>query len=543
MLIRFLSNKVHDRKLKLALAYLILFFTSMTSQALTITVDEEHPFGLSIDDENPIQAVDQMIQTEFLFEIPPSYYIYKDSLRVVLDDERVKATLLFPAAETKNDIFRGQDTEIYHHQIVLPVQFEIPDNLLLNEVSGKIYYQGCSDKICYRLMNQDFHFKIQPISSLVEKKSSDAAAPSGLLAVLTRTQDFETVLEHGLPFALFIAFLAGVLTTLTPCVLPVIPLTLTFMGVRKNTHTRTKIISLLFFVAGLVLMYSSLGVLSALLGKTLGFWFQSRSFQMALVFFFLMMGLWMLGVIQLNIPSSLQNKITHVHPHGHARQLYAGLTIGFLAAPCVGPIVGPMLIFLSLSKNVLLGFILMASYSLGLSTLFFALGFFSRHWLHHFGKKSDMIKKLLGVLLIATAAFYAYVLFKPVTASAKKNMPLFEVSSYAAATKQALQQNKGVLVDFYADWCLPCQEWEKNVWQNPAAQKAIRANFVPVQIDCTENTPECEETTKRFNIIGWPTVVFINPDLKEEKSKRLTGQIMTAEEFIMHINKVKSAHP
>lgn len=516
--------------------------------AYTVEMTEEHPFHIYYDDESQFSLKNNQFSTEILFQLPEGGYLYKKSLRLTTENPEVEVQVHYPEAKVKYDEFMEEDVEVYYHEVILPVTLTLPASFSQTQVNARLFYQGCANKICYRTMKLPLTFAVQVVtqtdgkriqsnqSQFVKSQKPVQKSDKSFLS-LFKINDFQEVLDRGLWVAVVLTFLAGVVTGFTPCVLPVIPLTLAFMGVSTGQRKKTRLISLLIFVLGLIAMYSTLGVLSAVLGKTLGFWFQSLAFQIFLILFFLLMGLWMFGVLNFSIPAKWQNQIVRVQPKGHLKHLYSGLTIGFLAAPCVGPIVGPLLVYISLSRDIIIGFGLMASYAIGLSVLFFILGFFSRDWIARFGEKSYMVKKLLGSLLILTAVFYSYVLARPYFADASQKDDFF-ITNYQQAIQKAQGEQKGVLIDFYADWCLPCHEWDKNVWSDAKTQKKIDEDFVPLKIDCTKETKECSEVVEKFGVIGWPTIIFLDKTQKELKEFRLVGQVMSAEEFQYYLREL-----
>lgn len=515
---------------------MIFGFTSISVLAFQLTIDEDHPFGIFYAEE-PLYVEQGRAQTTFLFDIPEKYYLYKEKLEIALDQEDVQATLILPPGEKKYDTFLNKETEFYYHQLEVPIHFVVSSKIALPaKISGHLTYQGClEDKICYRAMNQEFSF------SLVSATTTSATSAPHFWEAL-KTGRFEDILQKGLFFSLFVTFLAGLVTGFTPCVLPVIPLTLTFMGVSKKQDLSQKILSLLIFVFGMVIMYSGLGVLSAILGKTLGFWFQSEWFQVFLVLFFVVMALWMFDVIDLSPSATLQTRLAKYHPRGHLAQLYSGLTIGFLAAPCVGPVIGPLLVYISATKDVTVGFFLMFSYALGLSVLFFVLGFFSKDWIRRFGEKSRWIKKILGILLMLTAGFYVFALVKPFFAKAEIKGEFFYYSLFHAEQEAASSQ-KGLLVDFFADWCVPCHKWDREVWSQKEVQDLVQKTYVPVKIDCTTETPECQEAVRIFDVIGWPTIVFTEKvsevPPQEISGSRIVGDVKTKEEFLKYLQNIQ----
>jgi thioredoxin:protein disulfide reductase len=526
---------------KLISLYLILLWSSM-AQAFVSEVDDGHPFELYFDDDVVTEVSKNQAEVDFLFRIPEKHRLYRETIRIELDSEDVNFVVETPAGIIKYDDFFEKETEVYHDQlaVLLKVKFKKQYDFSV-PLTGTIYYQGCSDKICFRTMKEKFSLALKVSSkstnnTLIHKVEDTNKEASSIFSLLKSNQ-ISSVLEKGLAIALLIAFLAGLLTCFTPCVLPIIPLTLTFIGVGQGESKSKRLQHLAIFVFGLAIMYTFLGVLSAYLGKTLGFLYQNSFFLLVLVLFFAVMGLWMLGVFKFNVSAKFQNKIVQYQPKGFLKYLYAGLTIGFLAAPCVGPILGPILVYISTTQDIMLGTLLMLSYSIGFSVLFFILGFFSRGWIASFGEKSNWVKKIIGVLLIIVSVYYASIVVKPWFGTDHDDG--FFVHNYAQAEKLAKQSQKGILIDFYADWCLPCHEWDDNVWSQKDVQAKLNQDFIALKIDCTTESDECKQAIEKFRIIGWPTILFLDKNLKEYSSKRIVGSEMDSKEFLEYLEEVK----
>lgn len=528
--------------LKRVVFYVILLAASI-SHAFVSEVDEGHPFTLFFEDGAPLEVKDFQAQLDFLFQIPEKHKLYKKMIRVDLDNPGINRVLVLPAGITQFDEFMGEETEIYHDQLAALLKLSFPKDFDFSQkLSGKISYQGCSDRICFRSVTSSFEIELKPDTvttlSQIQKTQSEQVSEESIFDLL-KVGDLNLLLKRGLMVALFISFLAGVITGFTPCVLPIIPLTLTFIGVTKKEKVSSRLKNLLVFVLGLVVMYTILGVVSAAVGHTFGFVFQKPWFLAVLAAFFLIMGLWMLGILNLNVPSSLQKIIATAQPQGVLKYFYAGLTIGFLAAPCVGPILGPLLVYIASSQNLFLGTVLMMSYSLGLSVMFFILGFFSRDWVARFGEKSGWIKKVFGILLLLGALYYFLIWFQPGLWSKNSSDNFFE-KDLVVALEKAKDDGKNVLIDFYADWCLPCHEWNDQVWQNKNVQQAVFKDFVPVKIDCTTETNSCTQAINQYKVVGWPTILFLDHRLNELVDKRLVGTVVSAEEFLEYLKDVKS---
>ena len=451
--------------LTLIFGFVLLLQMSPTTQAFTTETSDSHPFTLFFEDDLPTEPQDGKIEVDFIFRIPSKHYLYQDNLRVELDSPHVNFVLSKPQGVEKNDPFRGKTTQVYYHQVAVLLKASLGEGYDLSQpLTGQIFYQGCSDKICFRTFKVPFSIPLQnvtPPTSQTVSNTTTSAKPS--FFDVFKTQDFNKLLQVGLFYALLITFLAGVLTSLTPCVLPVIPLTLSFIGVNDKLSPLNRVGHLLVFLLGMSTTYAVLGVASAYFGQTLGFIFQSQGFLIFLVIFMTIMSLWMFGVINLQFSPKLQNKIVSVKVHGVFKYFYAGLTIGVLAAPCVGPILGPRLGYISITKDIFTGFVLMMAYALGMGVLFFVIGFTSKTWVSKLGHQSHWVKKLFGTLLLLTAFYYLFVLVAPYFVKPNSSDGFFETQT-APAIELAQQNKKGVIIDFYADWCLPCHEWDQLVW-------------------------------------------------------------------------------
>jgi len=105
--------------------------------------------------------------------------------------------------------------------------------------------------------------------------------------------------------------------------------------------------------------------------------------------------------------------------------------------------------------------------------------------------------------------------------------------------KWVYKGDKPCIIDFYADWCLPCHEWENQVWQNKNVQLEVLKNFVPVKIDCTTETDSCSQAINQYQVVGWPTILFLDRGLNELVEKRLVGTVMEADEFLEYVKFVE----
>lgn len=223
----------------------------------------------------------------------------------------------------------------------------------------------------------------------------------------SRLRRFQIAVEQG-PFWMYlIVFLAGIATSLTPCVLPIIPLTIAVIGA-KSVESRAKGFGLsLIYVLGIAATYSTLGVVFASTGTLLGSQFQSTPFLIFLVILFTLLAFGLFGAYQLQLPAPIRNTLMAKQGKGWFGILFMGLIAGLIASPCAGPIIAGVLLFIAQTGNIVLGFTLMFTFSMGLGLLFLVVGTFSSEIKRMpTGPWMTAIETGLGVALLAVAFYY-----------------------------------------------------------------------------------------------------------------------------------------
>jgi thiol:disulfide interchange protein DsbD len=215
--------------------------------------------------------------------------------------------------------------------------------------------------------------------------------------------------------AFLIVFLSGILTSFTPCVYPMIPITISYVGGRAASHVQGFFLSL-FFVLGIAIMYSALGVVAASTGSVFGSAMQSPAVLVFVAAVFLAMGASMLGAFNLTIPSALQGKLTEgAQRGGIIGAILMGMVTGLVASPCVGPVLLVLLTFVAQTGSILFGFWLLFTFACGLGVLFLVLGTFAGaiRALPGAGSWMDTVKHAFGVVLIGVAIYYVRTLIGP----------------------------------------------------------------------------------------------------------------------------------
>lgn len=298
-----------------------------------------------------------------------------------------------------------------------------------------------------------------------------------------------------------IVFLGGLLLNLTPCVYPMIPITVGYFGSQSEGRSGKTFGLAVFYVLGLSLVYSALGVFASLTGNLFGATMQSPWVLGFVALVLGGLGLSMAGLFTLNPP---RWAMSHAGAKkGAMGALAMGALLGVVAAPCVGPVVAALLTYVGVRKDALLGFSLFFALSLGLGLPYLLLGTFSgsAKSLPRAGAWMEKSKKIFAVPLILAGLYYGYMAFKSAPSetsgatvavaaeqsdSARKASQAWAPATLAAL-EQAKAQNRPVVLDFRADWCLPCLKMEDEIFKQQATREAAsKNNVLLLQVDLTK---------------------------------------------------------
>jgi thiol:disulfide interchange protein DsbD len=482
----------------------------------------------------------------------------------------------------------GKELAVYDG--TFPIGFRAKLTSGATKITATLHYQACSDKVCLPPKTATADIDVNAIvAPAVTAAPSPAnftplsAAPKGAQAKsgLLDNNIGGTLASRGLPVTLFAIFILGLALNLTPCVYPLIPITIGYFSQQSGSSRGRRVALSSLYVLGIAITYSALGVFSALSGKLFGAWLQHSAVLVFFALLMLVMASSMFGAFELRVPQFVSRRSGG--QSGLAGALTMGLVIGIVAAPCVGPFVISLIALVSSLQSPFLGFLMFFVLALGLGLPYLLLGIFSSSAssLPRSGMWMIQVKKAMGFILIAMAFYFlrpligdlafqygvaaslligaAFLFFTNAPGARVWRLGiaiLLLVSGVAfaiprkhdtavtwqkydtAALASARAAGKPVVIDFYADWCLPCKELDHKTFTDARVVGELD-RFVRLKADLTAaEDANTLALTKQYSIIGVPTLVFIDEAGNEVAGARFTG-FEPPDAFLQFAKKVK----
>ena len=483
-------------------------------------------------DEEPIElSQGQSFYLNVKIEVPDGYYLYADNTEI--DFASLEGLIIkdidYPMPSKRRDPYIGKVVDVYEHDITIGIAGEVPDGLDPgdHELVTKVRFRGCSKKLCFRPDEKLAMFLIKVLadpeavadevdrSKEISLQTMVAADQKGSFADFFRISDFGRLLNKGVGFAILIVFLAGILTSLTPCVWPIVPAVLIFVGVHPHRKFWENLLLSFLLTSGLIIVYSALGIIAVAFGKNLGFLFQYKWFLIVVILFFIAMSLSMFGVFDIRLPHRWHQRMHALGGEGYLGAFLAGLGLGLVASPCAGPVLASVLGYVALQRSYLFGFALLIVFSLGMGLLFICLGACYGELASKLkgGRWMIWIRRALGIILLFPAAFYVTSLVNW-QREAPFNKPRIEwILEQKDALQFAKETERPLMMEFTAEWCPPCKALDSKFFRRDDIVK-LSYQLVPLRINATVESDEVRRLMDRYRVMGMPAVIFLDPDGK-----------------------------
>jgi len=614
-----------------AFACLLLVTLHPLAKAADDFLDPNAAFKLSV------QAVDGQHIT-MRFDIAPGYYLYRERLNVQTDPPSVAVgDLQVPRGKTKFDETFQKEVEYFRDQVTMVLPLTAAPTAAFKLVVGN---QGCADKgLCYPPMERAF--KVEPIpgapgaaalavSTLADDSAAATtlAAPPALTAAASATAGagepgrFASALQsRSLLTVAGVFLLAGLLLSFTPCVLPMIPILSSIIVGQGGEVSKARGFSLaLAYSLGMALVYTAFGMAAGLMGEGLAAALQNAWVLGAFAVLLVVLSLSMFGVYELQMPSALQNRLTQMSGQMQGGQ-YAGVFVmgglsALIVGPCVAAPLAGALVYISQTKDVVLGGAALFSLASGMSVPLLLVGLSAGSLLPRAGGWMERVKHFFGAMLLAVAlwmvspvlpswglmlgaaalllASSVYLgafermpdtvtprraltkgvglmlavvaalqlagvasggrdLLQPLqhlskagsggqvvaTASAKAELNFQSVANLAALDAVVRASTQPVMLDFYADWCVACKEFESLTFSDETVRQRL-AGMTLLRVDVTANNEQDKALMRKYSLFGPPALLFFAPAGGELGEARVVG-FQNAEEFRAHLDRLRAS--
>lgn len=447
-------------------------------------------------------------------------------------------------------------------------------------VHAKLRYQACNHERC---------LPPTTVEAFLGKKNEAAVGGTGDRMASSADDDswlFGWLQGASLPAALGMTLLLGLTLNLTPCVYPLISVTLGFFGTQSTDGEKPWPLAIAY-VVGITLSFAVLGVTASLAGGLFGAPLQHPAVLVSLALLLTTLAMSSFGFFELRAPTALMTRFGGAST-GMGGAFLMGLTMGIVAAPCIGPVVLGLLVYVGAERDVMKGFLLFLSMGLGMGLpyVFLASAAGSLDKLPRSGEWLSWMNRLFGVLLLGMAVYFLSPLlghdfmrfFLPLFIAAGaiylgflepsgKSLRGFTLGRRFAgvvallgaawlgltsaeagagirwqpltpnALDHAISANRPAIVEFSAEWCLPCVEMEHSTFTDPMVLREA-SRFSMLQADVTESSEENDLLLQEFGVLGVPTIIFY--DSAGREVDRVVG-FVDAEEFRTLMGRVKGA--
>ena len=495
------------------------------------------------------------------------------------------------------------EAPVYHDTITIGVQADLDQTAPLAPImlDLELQYQACNDEQCLLPETLAFSVPIEVVGIVdtIQRVNeavfaniqfgappNDGADEGNLARALSGGQVW---------LAFLLVFAGGILTSLTPCVYPLIPITVSIFGANESAGLFKSFLLSVVYVLGIVVTYSILGVAVASTGAVFG-QIMANPWVVGLISLILVaLGLSMFGVFEIRLPYAVQNRLNTVGGTGFAGAFAMGTVAGVIAAPCTGPALAVVLTYIATTGSLFLGFWLMFTYAFGMGLLFIGIGTFSGllSALPRSGGWMYVLENVFGIAIITMALYFLKDVFPSLQDFLQNSLPFFAIAGgvvligvwlgkltqrFSGISRQmqfrkacglllavlgaymvvggiqqpagphlnwvydetegleiAKREDKLVMLDFYASWCAACKELDHKTYADPAVAAKLD-DYVNIKLDFTRSSETTAALTEKYQIPGLPVVIFMDAD--GTVLKRFTG-FVDAERMLAILDEIE----
>ena len=496
------------------------------------------------------------------------------------------------------------EAPVYHDTITIGIQVDLSQDAPIGPITMdlELRYQACNEEQCLlpEVLVFEVPIEIVSIEDTVQRVNESVFANIQFGALPGADSD-EGSLARALSggqvwLAFLLVFAGGILTSLTPCVYPLIPITVSVFGANESAGFLKSFLLSIVYVLGIVVTYSILGVAVASTGAVFG-QIMANPWVVGFISLILVsLGLSMFGVFEIRLPYSVQNRLNTVGGTGFAGAFAMGTVAGVIAAPCTGPALAVVLTYIATTGSLFLGFWLMFTYAFGMGLLFIGIGTFSGllSALPRSGGWMYVLENIFGIAIITMALYFLKDVFPLLQSFLQNSLPFFAIAGglvligmwlgklterfsgispqmkfrkacglllavfgaymFVGGIQQpagphldwvydeaegfeiAKREDKLVMLDFYASWCAACKELDHLTYADPVVASRL-ADYVNVKLDFTRTSETTKALTEKYQIPGLPVVIFLDAD--ETVLKRFTG-FVDAEKMLGILDEIES---
>ncbi len=523
--------------------------------------------------------------------------------------------VVYPQGIEKKLGFSDAPLRLYEGTVYVGAMIDVAADAAVDTLSIRavVTYQACDNEKCLLPESLEVFIPV-PVSSpeaavdlahpdvfdaidfasLAAVTPDDSQDPSGGASVKSGAASGlqSAIARRGLWFGFVLVFFGGLALNLTPCVYPMIPITVSYFGGQSRGRGGHTVSLALLYLLGMATMYSALGLVAAFTGSLFGSALQNPIVLIVIAMVMVGLAMSMFGFYEIRIPERLAG-MAGTAKQGRMGSFLMGLTVGIVAAPCIGPFVLGLLTFVGESGSLFLGFSLFFVLALGLGLPFVVLALASGNIskLPKSGEWMEWVRRLFGLVLLAMAVYFLrpvlgdpvyytllgailviggvmlgfvskvksstlwfaafrrfvgvaaplyglYMALAPGHILGRARAVDFSWSPYAeVALARAVADGRPVVIDFSADWCMPCKELEHKTFSQQEVIERTR-DFVTMKADLTQHgSADVRALRKRYDIRGVPTIVFIDAKGNERTDLRAV-QFIDKEEFLRRLNEV-----